>query len=87
MKNVACPLFQSMLVAWLLGAAPLNASDTPAPEFQIDSVQDASSGGCSACDARKQQQVKARLEKKQQQEQAGQVDPDQSSQSTVNGSD
>jgi len=78
-----------MIAVWLAIAPPLQASDTPVPEAQTKSPQTAP-GGCS-CDIRKQHQVKARLEKKKQQEQAGQVDPDQSSQSTetpsVNGSD
>ncbi len=83
-------LTSTMIAVWLAITPPLQASDTAALEVQTDSPQTAP-GGCSACDARKQHQVKARLEKKKQQEQAGQVDPGQSSQSTetstVNGSD
>ncbi len=77
-------------ISMLLIAPLVNATDVPSPEVQTDAPQ-TTPGGCSACDARKQQQVKARLEKKKQQEQAGQAGADQSSQSTetssVNGSD
>ncbi|MCP4332282.1 MAG: hypothetical protein GY785_06475 [Gammaproteobacteria bacterium] len=62
-------------ISMLLIAPQVNATDLPSSEVQADAPQTAPAG-CSACDARKQQQVKARQERKKQQEQAAQVDPD-----------
>ncbi len=83
-------LTSTAIAASLLLSAPLAlATDTPAPGVETQSTQPASEE--CYCSVRKRQQVKARLEKKAGQEQPGQTDSDQSSQSTdtssVSGSD